>query len=127
MPVAAPPLETPMPLSARTLLAAPLFALLAGCPAHEGPIDVILVDMDETAEADWAVAGSTDFEPCENGVTDPEASFGCGPYGVGEPGDYTVRVTWNGVILSQDVTLEKDGSYQANVALVFEAADFTAD
>ncbi|NUQ00060.1 MAG: hypothetical protein HUU35_09435 [Armatimonadetes bacterium] len=78
--------------SARRLL--PLLALpLLACPAYEGPIDVILVDMDDSAELSWAEAGSSTFEPCTNGTTNPEATAGCGPYGVGKPGDYTVTLT----------------------------------
>jgi hypothetical protein len=106
-------------------LTLPLGALLlSACPAYEGPIDVILVDMDDTAVIEWAEAGSDAFEKCTNSVTSSEATVGCGPYGVGEPGDYTVRVTWQGVEVEQDVTLERDGDYQANVALTFEAAEF---
>lgn len=99
-------------------------AWLLGCPAHEGPIDVILVDLDETAEVTWSEAGADDFTPCENATTNPEAAVGCGPYGVGEPGDYTVRVTWNGVRVDKDVTLDKDRDYRANVEVVFEASEF---
>ena len=97
---------------------------LTACPAYEGPIDVILVDMDETAEVSWSLSGSSDFEPCANGTTSPEASAGCGPYGVGAPGDYVVRVVWEGVSVDKEVTLTDDGSYQANVELEFLAAEF---
>lgn len=105
------------------LLLAPL---LAACPNHEGPIDVILVDMDETAEITWAEAGSQEFQPCGNEPTDPDAVAACGPYGVGDPGDYVVRVTWTGVTLDKEVTLEKDGSYQANTSVTFSAEEFQA-
>lgn len=112
-----------MSLSPRALL--PLLCLSAlGCPAYEGPIDVVLVDMDETAEVTWAVAGTSDFQACANGTTSPEASAGCGPYGVGAPGDYVVRVVWEGVSVDKEVTLIDDGSYQANVELEFLAAEF---
>lgn len=107
--------------SAALVLAA---ALVLGCPAHEGPIDVILVDLDETAEILWSEAGADDFVPCENGTTNPEATVGCGEYGVGKPGTYTVRVVWEGVTVDKDVTLEKDRDYLANVEVTFEAAEF---
>lgn len=100
-------------------------ALLLGCPAHEGPIDVILIDI-PAAEAtiEWTVAGEDAWQVCTNGTTDPDAVVGCGPYGAGDPGDYSVRVTWDGLQAVQDVTLERDGSYEANVALTFEPGDF---
>lgn len=99
---------------------------LAGCPAHEGPIDVVLIDMDDTAVVEWSGPETQGFVPCENGTTDPEASAGCGPYGVGEPGDYVVRVTWMDVAVDKDVTLEDDGSYEANTVVRFDAAEFAA-
>lgn len=103
----------------------PLLSLpLLACPAYEGPIDVILVDLDDSAEVTWAEAGSAAFEPCTNGTTNPEAVAGCGPYGVGRPGDYTVRVTWQGLTVDKQVTLEKDNSYLANTELEFTAAEF---
>ncbi|MCK6504012.1 hypothetical protein L6R53_11530 [Myxococcota bacterium] len=103
----------------------PLLALpLLACPAYEGPIDVILVDMDDSADLGWAEAGSSTFEPCTNGTTNPEAMAGCGPYGVGRPGDYIVRVTWQGVTVDKAVTLEKDNSYLANTEVEFTAAEF---
>ena len=98
--------------------------LLAACPAHEGPIDVVLVDMDDTAIIEWAEASSDTFLPCENGTTNPDAVAACGPYGAGDPGDYTVRVEWQGVVVDKDVTLEKDGSYEANVTITFTADEF---
>lgn len=102
----------------------PLLALpLLACPAYEGPIDVILVDMDDSAELSWAEVGSSAFEPCTNGTTNPEAAAGCGPYGVGTPGDYTVRVTWQGATVDKQVTLEKDNSYLANTEVEFTAAE----
>lgn len=103
-----------------------LFALLllTGCPAHEGPIDVILVDMDDTAVISWAAEGAADFEACSNGTTSPEATVGCGPYGQGKPGSYVVRVEWNGATVDKAVELERDNSYLANVELVFEAGEF---
>lgn len=110
-------------MSPRRLLPLSLL-LLAGCPAHEGPIDVVLVDMDETAVVTWADAGSDDFVPCDNGTTDPDASAGCGPYGAGEPGNYVVRVEWGGDVVDKSVTLEDDGSYEANVVLTFDASEF---
>ena len=113
-----------MPTVKRFLLV-PLALLVAGCPAHEGPIDVVLVDIayEETVIA-WAEAGSDTFEVCSNGTTDVDAVVGCGPYGVGDPGDYVVRVTWNEVSVDKDVTLEKDNDYQANTTVTFEAAEF---
>lgn len=101
-----------------------LTPLLLACPAHEGPIDVILVDLDDTAEVSWAYSGEPAFEPCENGTTSPAATVGCGPNGVGEPGDYTVRVRWQGVEVDKEVTLERDGDYRANAELVFSAEEF---
>ncbi len=106
----------------RTLTVAAL--LLTACPAHEGPIDVLLVDMDDTAEITWAEAGSDAFEPCENGATNPEAVVGCGPYGKGKPGDYVVRVVWDGATVDKEVSLENDGDYRANVTLTFTASEF---
>jgi hypothetical protein len=97
--------------------------LLTACPAYEGPIDVILVDMDETAVVSWSLDGS-DFAPCENGTTNPEATVGCGDYGVGDPGLYTIRVEWNEVRVDKTVELEKDRDYQANAEVVFEAGEF---
>lgn len=94
------------------------------CPAHEGPIDVLLVDMDDTAEITWSEAGSDAFEPCENGATNPEAVVGCGPYGKGKPGDYVVRVVWDGATVDKEVTLENDGDYRANVEITFTASEF---
>lgn len=102
---------------------APLFG---GCPAHEGPIDVILVDMDDTAEVSWS-DGESDFVACENGATNPDAFVGCGPYGVGDPGTYTIRVTWSGAELEKDVTIERDGDYRANAEVTFTAAELLAD
>jgi len=95
---------------------------LAGCPAYEGPIDVVLVGVDEGAVIEWAAAGSDRFEACANATTDPAAVVGCGPDGVGEPGDYVVRVTWAGATAEKAVTLVKDNDYQANVVVTFDAA-----
>ena len=97
-------------------------AVLTGCPDYEGPIDVILVDMDETAEVTWSDGGA--FEACTNGTTDPEASAACGPHGVGEPGTYTIRVLWTLTTVDKDVTIEKDGDYQANTSVTFTADEF---
>lgn len=73
---------------------------------------------------EWANAGADDFQPCDGGATHPDAVIGCGPYGVGEPGTYTIRVTWREVEVDQNTTLEKDGSYQSNTTVTFAAADF---
>lgn len=105
----------------------PCAVLALGCPAHEGPIDVILVGLDDTAEVSWARAGSDAFEPCANGATNPDATVGCGPYGVGDPGDYVVRVDWDGARVEKEVTLEKDRDYRANVELTFSADEFVGD
>lgn len=107
---------------------APIFiafvALLAGCPAHEGPIDVLLDGIPaEDATIEWAGEGEA-FQLCSNGTTFPDAVVGCGPYGAGDPGDYTVRVIWHNITRDQEVTLERDGSYEANVAITFSADDF---
>ena len=104
-----------------------LAALLTGCPAYEGPIDVILVDMDDTAEVTWSLAGADDFQPCENGVTNIDAYAGCGEYGVGEPGTYTIRVVWQDIQVDKDVTIEDDNDYQANVEVTFSADEFIID
>jgi hypothetical protein len=101
-----------------------LVAPLTGCPAHEGPIDVILVDIDpDDAEIEWAKDGGS-ITPCENAATDPEAVVGCGPYGVGDPGTYTIRVSWEGVVVDKEVTIEKDGDYKANASVTFDASEF---
>lgn len=108
-----------------TRLAALALALpLAGCPAHEGPIDVILVDIEpEEATIEWAEEGGT-MATCDNGATDPEAVVGCGPYGAGDPGTYVIRVSWEGVVVDKSVTIEKDGDYQANTSVTFSAEEF---
>jgi hypothetical protein len=103
-----------------------LGAVLAGCPAHEGPIDVILVDMDDTAQVSWRL-GDGDFAPCENGTTNPEAYVGCGKYGVGEPGTYTIRVAWSGATLDQQLTIERDRDYRANAEITFTADQLLAE
>lgn len=97
--------------------------LLTACPAHEGPIDVILVDMDDSAQVSWSLDGSA-FEPCENGTTNPLATVGCGDYGVGDPGAYIIQVLWNDITVDKTVEVEKDRNYQANAAVVFEAGEF---
>lgn len=108
----------------RTLALLPLLAPLAGCPAHEGPIDVLLEGIEpEEATIEWAEEGGT-LVACDNGTTDPEAVVGCGPYGAGDPGDYIVRVSWEGVVVDKPVTLDKDGSYQANTSVTFIAEEF---
>lgn len=111
------------PLALPPLALLPLGLLLTACPAHEGPIDVILVDMDDSAVVSWSADGQG-FEPCTNGTTNPEAVVGCGPYGAGKRGTYTVRVEWSGQQVDKQVEVEKDGSYLANVEVVFEAAEF---
>lgn len=103
-----------------------LLALLTACPAHEGPIDVILLELDDTAEISWSGEDQVEFVACENGTTSPEATVGCGPYGKGRPGDYTVRVVWQGITVDKGVTLEDDGSYLANTEVTFEAGEFVA-
>ena len=108
----------------RNLLRLLPIVLLTACPAHEGPIDVVLVDMDDTAIIEWAEASSDTFAACDNGTTNPDAVAGCGPYGAGDPGDYIIRVEWQGVTVDKDVTLEKDGSYEANVTVTFSADEF---
>lgn len=109
----------------RRFTALVLLPLLGGCPDYEGPIDVILDGIEaEEATIEWATAGSDDFQACDGGPTDPEAVVGCGPYGVGEPGTYTVRVTWLDLAVDKDATIETDGDYQANTSLTFSAEDF---
>jgi hypothetical protein len=100
---------------------------LWGCPAFEGPIDVVLVQMESPkAEISWAVSGSEEFAACANGATNPDAAVGCGPYGVGEPGTYVVRVTWNGATLDKEVTLVDDGDYRANTEVTFDVSEFAS-
>lgn len=113
--------------AALALVAAPILGLsLAGCPAHEGPIDVILVDMDDTAQVSWRL-GDGDFAPCENGTTNPDAHVGCGKYGAGEAGDYTIRVAWSGATLDKQVTIERDRDYRANAEITFTADELLAE